>query len=305
MATVPDYLEFFGLKDHPFRMTPDTRYFFPSASHQRAIEIIRYGILRGEGFLVLTGEPGTGKTFLLRVLLAEKLPDKEIACILTPTLSPEELLKAILEDLNISFAPSENKENLLRKFKKYLFDLALENKNLLLVIDEAQNLPLKTLEELRLLSNLETESRKLVQILLAGQPGLEKKLNRKSMSQLKQRITIHEKLSNLTFEETLEYIRFRWHKAGGIGEIIDKKAAKILYKVSKGIPRNINKIMDRAILMAAAERKKRVNKKNIKEAIETLGLKENSSLKKKILVLILTLILLFVIAILFLMLKKP
>ncbi len=273
MATVPDYLEFFGLKEHPFRLTPDTKYFFPSEAHQRAFEILRYGLARGEGFLILTGEPGTGKTLLLRLLLREEEPSKEVALILSPTLDPHELLMAILEDLGIRVSGSETKEQLLRKFYDYLLKIAEAGKTLLLVMDEAQNLPLESLEELRLLSNFETEERKLLQILLIGQPALEEKLKSPFLLQLLQRITIWERLEPLDLEETFHYVQFRWHRAGGIGSLLEKGSTKILHRASEGIPRQINKIMDRAALFAAAEEQKTISKKILKEAIQSLDLK--------------------------------
>ena len=270
MKGVPDYLEFYGLKDHPFRLTPDTKYFFPAQPHYRAFEILRYGIKRGEGFLVLTGKPGTGKTMLLRLLLKEDGTNKEIALLLSPTLPPKELLMALLEDLGIE-TRGENKEKLLKTFRDYLIKLAQEGKTLLLVIDEAQNLPIESLEELRLLSNLETEEKKLIQIILVGQPGLESKLNSPLLSQLLQRITIWEKLEVLSFEETIDYIQYRWQKAGGIFIKIDKRALKLIYKASKGIPRQINKIMDRTILFSAAERANHIEKRLVKAALESLN----------------------------------
>ncbi|AEH45740.1 AAA ATPase [Thermodesulfatator indicus DSM 15286] len=282
-----DYLKNFGLKDHPFRLTPDTSYFFPSEKHTSALEVLKYALARGEGFLVLTGEPGTGKTLLLRILLEELPADREVALILSPTLSPKELLKAILEDLNIPFSTEESKEQLLRRFKDYLLSLAQEGKTLLLIIDEAQNLPTESLEELRLLSNLETDKKKLVQILLVGQPGLADKLNSKELSQLLQRITVWEKLSPLNQEEILEYLNFRWHRAGGHSLKLENKALKVLYRESGGIPRLLNKIMDRAVLFAAAEKKKKIDSKVLKEALVSLNpYKRNIEFKSKFVILL-------------------
>ena len=272
MEKVPDYLEFFGLKDHPFRLTPDTKYFFPSEPHQKAFEVLRYGLNRGEGFLILTGKPGAGKTLLLRILLKEKDPSKELALLLSPNLNPRELLIAILEDLGIKISGKENKEQLLRLFYDYLLKIAKENRTLLLVIDEAQNLPLESLEELRLLSNFETEEKKLLQILLVGQPSLEEKLKSPALAQLLQRITIWERLEPLSSKEILSYVQFRWHRAGGAGLYLDRGAKRLLYRISEGLPRQINKIMDRAVLFAAAEGKKTISKKFLKEAAESYQL---------------------------------
>ncbi|QJA05420.1 AAA family ATPase [Thermosulfurimonas marina] len=265
-----DYLAFFGLKDHPFRITPDTEYFYPSRAHKAALEALRYAILRREGFLVLTGEPGLGKTLLIRLLFRELPPEVETAVILTPALGPEELLEAILEDLELPHTGP--KENLLRGFRDYLLRLAEGGRTLLLVVDEAQNLPAESLEELRLLSNFETEKGKLLQILLSGQPLLEEKLRRPELSQLAQRITLWERLEPLSPEETLDYVRFRLARAGGAGITFEKRAEKELYRLSRGIPRVINKLMDRTLLVAYAYGRPRISAPMLREAAEAAAL---------------------------------
>jgi len=266
-----DYLSFFGLNDHPFRLTPDTRYFFPSSKHKAVLEVIKYGIQRGEGFIVVTGDPGSGKTMLLRVLLKELDPAFETALIIAPTLEPKELLQAILEDIGIDFNPSDTKERLVKKFRDYLIDLVNNGKRLLLVIDEAQNLPLASIEEIRLLSNLEMEDRKLFQILLVGQPSLELKLKSPELSQFTQRVSVWERIAHLSLEETLWYIQHRLGKAGGSHIPIEKGTEKILYLSTKGIPRLINKVMDRSLLVMAAKLQRRLTKEIIKEAVRSLG----------------------------------
>ncbi len=266
-----DYLSFFGLMDHPFRLTPDTKYFFPSSKHKAVLEVMRYGIQRGEGFIVVTGDPGSGKTMLLRVLLKELDPAFETALIITPTLEPKELLQAILEDLGVAFNSSDTKERLVKKIREYLVDLVHKEKRLLLVIDEAQNLPLSSIEEIRLLSNLEMEDRKLVQILLAGQPSLASKLKSPELSQLAQRISVWEHVAHLSPEETIWYVQHRLGKAGGSHIPIEKGAEKLLYRTTHGIPRLINKVMDRSLLVMAAKFQRRLTKRILKEAVESLG----------------------------------
>lgn len=266
-----DYISFFGLNDHPFRLTPDTKYFFPSSRHKTVLEVIKYGIQRGDGFIVITGAPGAGKTMLLRVLLKDLDPSFETALILAPTLEPKELLQAILEDLGIEFSPVDTKERLIKKFREYLIRLVNNGKRLLLVIDEAQNLPLASIEEIRLLSNLETEEKKLVQIILVGQPSLEARLKSRELSQFTQRITIWEHLEPLSPEETVWYVQHRLACAGGSHIPIEKPAEKILCKATQGIPRLINKVMDRSLLVMASKLQRRLTKNVIKEAILSLG----------------------------------
>ena len=272
MEKLPDYLEFFGLRDHPFRLTPDTKYYFPSRAHQSVHDVLCFGLERGEGFLVLTGDPGSGKTMLLRLILKNNRPDKELALLLSPTLGPKELLMAILEDVGLTVEASKTKDYFLRQFRDYLLKLADEGKTLILVIDEAQNLPLESLEELRLLSNLETEEKKLLQILLVGQPTLGQKLRSSELAQLLQRITIWERLEPLSYEETIAYVQYRWHKAGGVNLELSRGAAKFLYQTSKGLPRQINKIMDRAVLLAAAEAKRNITWRHLAHALDSFGI---------------------------------
>jgi general secretion pathway protein A len=191
-----DYLEFFGLKEPPFSLTPDPNYFFPASTHIKVIEVFKYGFLKKEGFMILTGEPGLGKTLLIKLILKNLPENFEKIFLLTPTLSPYELILSISQKLNlISEKESISKEILLNLLQKYLENLEKEGKTLLIIIDEAQNLPLETLEELRLLSNFETERNKLIQFFLAGQPLLTEKLRGYELYQLAQRITIWENLA--------------------------------------------------------------------------------------------------------------
>ena len=263
-----DYLEFFGLKDYPFRLTPDTKYFYPSYTHKAVLHILTYALERGDGFLVVVGEPGVGKTMLLRYLLNKINSKYQTAFLLTPSLSPIELLQALLEDLGLDCNKS-SKELLLRYFKDYLISLSRKDQQLLLVIDEAQNLPEDTLEELRLLSNLETEDRKLLQIILAGQPHLKHKLSSLKLSQLFQRITIWEELKPLSVDEIKKYILFRLSIAGANDIWIDDCSFKLIKTFTKGLPRLINKLMDRILLFAAAQGDRYISPSLVYAAFET------------------------------------
>lgn len=269
--TVPDYLQFFGFQDYPFRLTPDTRYFFPSSRHKAVLETIRYGLARGEGFLVLVGDPGIGKTMLLRILLKDLSDDHyRTALIMTPALEPKELLQAILEDVQLPFEASDSKERLLRTFQRYLLQEAAQGRQFVLVVDEAQNLPVESLEEIRLLSNLETEDKKLIQILLVGQSSLEEKLHRPELRQLKQRISLWERLEPLSSDEVSWYTQYRVTRAGGASIRFDKGAEKLLCDASGHVPRLINKIMDRALLVAASRLERHISAETLREALKTL-----------------------------------
>ncbi|RMA97532.1 ExeA family protein [Hydrogenothermus marinus] len=276
-----DFFKFFGLRENPFKLTPDPRYYFLSKKHEEAIYALQYLYQSEEGFAVIIGEPGTGKTLTVRKFIDElsrksKYPQEtEVAYILFPNLSPEELFLAILEDLKLNI-PDNNqnisKNKLFSIFRDYLIQKKNEGKKVFIIIDEAQNLPIETLEELRILSNLETENEKLLQILLLGQPELEKKLNDPRLRQLKQRITLFIKLEPLNEKEIEDYIKFRISKATDKPIDIDKKAVKLIEKYSKGIPRIINQIMDRALIAAYMEEKRKVSIEEIKAAIKSLNL---------------------------------
>jgi len=269
-----DYKDFFGFKDAPFRLTPDPDYYFPSGVHREALQTLLYSIRAQEGFIQITGDPGTGKTLTLRTLLRQLGDEVTTALILNPRLSPEELLKVILEDLGIS--PDEmkqrSKEELLRFFRELLLDKAQKGMTTVLIIDEAQNLPNDTLEELRLLSNLETEKKKLLQIILVGQVELEQKLQEPELRQLDQRITIRYRLKPLSREDTVSYINHRLTIAGG--EKSARFSPRVLtqvYKASRGVPRLINIISERSLMAAFVDGKTTVDRNHLKKALESIA----------------------------------
>ncbi len=264
-----DLLEFFGLKEDPFKLIPDPKYFFSSASHKEALHSLSYVIEQREGFCLITGEPGTGKTTVLRVFMEIWKEKAEIALILTPRLSPEEFLVALLDDLSIKYDET-SKTNMLKSFRDFLLEKSQQKMPVIIIVDEAQSLPDETIEELRLLSNLETEKEKLLQIILIGQPELEKRLNKGSLRQLKQRITVKVRLKPLVSSEILEYINYRLIKAGKGFLQLGEGLSKPIYEFSKGIPRIINLITSRSIMSAYLEKSSVITPKHVGYAIDHL-----------------------------------
>ncbi|MBI3611248.1 MAG: AAA family ATPase [Nitrospirae bacterium] len=246
------YETFFQFTEIPFNLTPDPRFFFFSKKHEEAFDHIRYGIQERKGFIVVTGEVGTGKTTLSRLLL-EKL-DKKIrtSMIFNPSLSTIELLQAINQDFGIP-GDAASKKELVETLNRFLLQALAEGGNALLIIDEGQNLSIECLEEIRMLSNLETEKEKLLQILLIGQPELREKLQVRELRQLNQRIAIRYHIAPLDLEETKAYVAYRLKVAGGHDRLLfTPKALEKLYHCSGGVPRLINILCDKALLAAYA-----------------------------------------------------
>ncbi|MEI6209344.1 MAG: AAA family ATPase [Desulfuromonadales bacterium] len=257
------YLSFFNLNDDPFRLTPDTAYFYNSPAHATALQSLEYCVTHKEGFCVLTGDPGTGKTTIQR-LFTEKWKDRaEIALIMTPRLMPDEFFRAILDDFKIPLSDSKNE--MLKSFRDFLLTHATHDKRVAIIVDEAQELPDTTLEELRLLSNLETEKEKLLQIILIGQPELSNKLIRNPLRQLNQRITVRVKLNPLSAAETSDYINTRLIKGGNSSLLFNQMAKELIYNLSKGIPRTINLLASRGLMSAFLEGSHEVLEKHIRQ----------------------------------------
>jgi len=265
-----DILKFYGLNEDPFRLTPDPTYFFPSASHNEALLSMNYVIQQKEGFCLVTGEPGTGKSTLLNIFKESWRDKAEIALILTPRLSHEEFLLSVLDDLNIKLTTT-NKNDMLKAFRDFLVEKSQIDRPVIIIVDEAQNLPDETLEELRLLSNLETYKDKLLQIILIAQPEFEERLNKDNLRQLKQRITVRARLAPLQSSETLEYINYRLIKAGRGFLRLDEGLSKPIYKFSAGIPRIINILASRAIMSAYLEESNTITPKHLSYAIRHLS----------------------------------
>ncbi len=243
------YLDFHGFREKPFNLTPDPRFVFLSKHHKEAFAHLLYGINNRVGFIVLTGEVGSGKTTILRSLLSQLDADHyRTALIFNPCLSPNELLQNITREFGIASNASDD-SSLLDPLNRFLLQQNAEGRTVVLAIDEAQDLETQVLEQIRLISNLETDKEKLIQIILAGQPEFIQILNRKEMRQLGQRITVRYHLEPMSYQETVDYINHRLKVAGGRGrDIFSKRALRRIYAYSRGLPRLVNAACDRVLL---------------------------------------------------------
>lgn len=265
------YLEHFGLKEPPFSITPDPRFVFLSERHRDALAHLLFGIGQGGGggFVQLTGEVGTGKTTLSRLLL-EQIPDNtRVALVLNPRLSPVELLETICDELLVDHGQASEHgsvKSLTDRLNVYLLDAYAQGLRVVLIIDEAQNLSIEALEQVRLLTNLETDTQKLLQIILLGQPELRTLLARPDLRQLAQRITARYHLTPLDSEETAAYLRHRFRVAGGLHLPFDATAIRRIHAHSGGVPRLINVIAERALLGGYAQDQTRIGARTVDRA---------------------------------------
>ena len=254
------YMSFFGLAEKPFAITPDPRYLYLSERHAEALAHLLYGIDNAGGFVQLTGEVGTGKTTTVRSLLAELPAHADVALILNPRVTPEEFLLAICDELHVSLgdAAQGSIKAIVDRLNVFLLDAHARGRRVVLIVDEAQQLSADVLEQLRLLTNLETATQKLLQIILVGQPELREVLARNDLRQLAQRITGRYHLDPLSRQETAAYVRHRLKVAGATGEIFAPRALAQLHRLAGGVPRLINVIADRALLGAYTREQQRV-----------------------------------------------
>ncbi|HVN37270.1 MAG TPA: AAA family ATPase [Myxococcota bacterium] len=246
------YAVHYGFREKPFALSPDPRYLFLSASHREVLGHLVYGIEQGEGFMAISGEVGTGKTTLCRTLLERLGSSCEIAFLFNPTLGPTDLIKAINAELGLSTF-GDSRTELLDVLNTFLLEKHAEGRRVLVIIDEAQNLPVETLEQLRLLSNLETHTAKLLQIVLIGQPEIDAKLDAPELRQLRQRIGVWWRLGPLQRDETLAYVAHRLRVAGGSETIFSPSAIALVHRHARGVPRLVNLLCDRALLLGYAE----------------------------------------------------
>lgn len=275
------YLSFYGLREAPFAPTPDPKFLFQSARHREALAQLIYGVRERKGFIVLTGEIGTGKTTLLRTLLERLNADTPVAYVHNSALNIEGLLEYVLQDWGIKSTANSHAQRLF-ELNEFLIDQHRKGGTPVLVIDEAQNLSVETLEAVRMLSNFETTNQKLMQILLVGQPELRVKLDLPELRQLKQRIGLRCHIAPLSAEETRLYIRHRLRIAGAIdaGTFTDGAIQKIA-DYSGGTPRVINIVCDHCLLSGFADSKKRIDAGTVSEAIEYLEEGERSEWKRR------------------------
>ncbi len=262
------YTSFFGLQEKPFAITPDPRYLYLSERHAEALAHLLYGINEAGGFIQLTGEVGTGKTTVIRSLLEQLPGHAEVALILNPRITPPEFLLTICEELHLP-VPAESRNStkaLMDLLGHYLLEAHARGRRVVLIVDEAQNLSFETLEQVRLLTNLETATTKLLQIILIGQEELRALLEQPDLRQLAQRITGRYHLSPLSTDETAGYVKHRMRVAGATAEAFTPGALREVHRLSKGIPRVINVVCDRALLGAFTREEHRVGPAFIRDA---------------------------------------
>ena len=243
------YETFFGLSESPFNVTPDPRFVYLSKHHQAALSAMRYGVERRSGFIQVTGEIGAGKTTLSRVFLQQLGEKVHSSLVFNPKLSELELLQGIVEDFGLK-PKAKRRKDCFDSLNRFLLEESAKGFNSVVIIDEAQLLPPRALEQIRLLSNLETTTQKLLQIILMGQPELKDLLDRPDLKQLRQRITVRCHLPELSLEEVGHYIAHRLTVAGARENFFNPEAIRHIYELSSGIPRVINILADRALLAA-------------------------------------------------------
>ena len=273
------YESYFGFTEKPFNVTPDSRFLFESEKHREALAHMIYGIKERKGFITITGEIGTGKTLLCRALLSQLDKNVHTALILNPDLSKLELLQSILDDLEIPSNSTKTRKDIIDALNTFLLEESAKGKNVAVLIDEAQNLSPDVLEQVRLLSNLETENEKLIQLVLIGQPELNDILDLPNLRQLKQRIAVRYHITPLNYEEVCSYIEHRLGVAGG-KHLVDftPKARKRIYKFTNGVPRVINILCDQALLTAYVSETRKIDIKIINNAIKEI---DGNSLPQK------------------------
>ena len=260
------YAAYFGLTENPFSIAPDPGYLYMSERHREALAHLLYGLKSDGGFVLLTGEVGTGKTTLCRSLISQVPDDIDLAFVLNPKITACELLETICDELQIPHPERASVKTLVDCLNARLLEANAQNRKTVLIIDEAQNLSLDVLEQLRLLTNLETSRRKLLQIILLGQPELREMINRPQMSQLAQRVTARYHLGPLDREEIAAYIQHRLQVAGCDRRLFPPAAVKPICELTSGIPRLINLVCDRSLLGAYTQKKAQVDAAIVRQA---------------------------------------
>jgi MSHA biogenesis protein MshM len=266
------YKTHFGLRELPFGLTPDTSFFLAASNYQEALNTLLIAAKNGEGFIKIVGEVGVGKTLLCRKFMASLDKTFVTAYIPNPLLEPRTLMMALADELEIRLDKSVDQHQLLKSVNHRLLVLAREGKRVILCLDEAQAMPVETLEALRLLTNLETGKRKLLQIVMFGQPELDRKLRHESIRQLNQRIALHYHLGPLSRDDMEFYVAHRLSVAGYTGSrLFDRGAIRALYKASGGIPRLVNILSHKSLMLAFGEGKQEINARYVNSAAKDTG----------------------------------
>jgi MSHA biogenesis protein MshM len=274
------YLEHYGLERSPFKITPDTSLFYAGSKRGAALEALIYAIRSGEGIIKVVGEVGSGKTMLCRMLEIRLNTLLDVVYIANPSLSPDNILHVIAHELQLDVNNSSSKLDVMQKLQQHLLEKYAENRQVVVFVEEAQSMPVETLEEIRLLSNLETDESKLLQMVLFGQPELDEKLVQPQIRQLKERITHSFYLDPFPTRDTLDYLNFRLRAVGYRGpEIFNEKTAKAVEKCSGGLTRRINIIADKALMAAYSEGVHQISPQHINTAAIDSDFKKAVNLK--------------------------
>lgn len=273
------YENYYGFKERPFQLSPDPRFFFASSNHQRAMSYLQYGLDQGEGFIVVTGPIGTGKTTIARNLLNNIADDSIIAAqLVTTKLDPKELLELVASEFQIT-VKGTNKAELLQSIEQFLIDLNRQGKRALLIVDEAQNLPIETVEELRMLSNFQLDNKPLIQSFLLGQEELKDIIQAPNMEQFRQRIIASAHLQPLTSQEVKEYINHRLQQAGCNKEaLFSDDGFSVIHEKTLGVPRKINIFVDRLLLFGFLEELNCIDVDAINEVAQEMQIELTGSL---------------------------
>ena len=280
------YQEHFGLKRPPFKITPDTSLFYEGNQRGAALDALLYAIKSGEGIIKVVGEVGSGKTMLCRMLEVRLSDDVDVIYIANPSLSPDNILHVIAHELHLNVDKGMDKVDVMQQIQAHLLKKHADNRQVVLFVEEAQSMPIETLEEIRLLSNLETDQHKLLQMVLFGQPELDEKLSQAEIRQLKERITHSFNLSPFPPDDTLRYLNFRLRAVGYKGpDVFNKKTAGVVKRYSNGLTRRINILADKSMLAAFSEGSHTVTSSHVKSAAQDSEFKKGLNGRKLAMIL--------------------